>query len=38
MPQKLGNENTYTKKNLLTPTCRRKFLKNLPPETRKENI
>ena len=39
IPQKFGHEKFYVhEKNLRTPNCRRKFIKNLPPEKPKENM
>ena len=39
MPQKLGHERFYVQEKILrTQNCRRKFIKNLLPEERKENM
>ena len=39
MPQNLVYEKFYVhKKNLRARNCRRRFIKNLPPEKRKENM
>ena len=39
IPQKLGYEKFYVhEKNLRTQNCRRKFIKNLLPKKRKENM
>ena len=39
IPQKLVYEKFYVhEKSLRTPNCRRKFIKNLLPEKRKENM
>ena len=39
MPQNLWHEQFYIHENILrTQNCRRKFIKNLLPEKRKENM